>query len=149
MVSIGSKNDIIVGTILDETFFASEGSATTISVGTQMVNILPRLLPGQEIEQLLAATEEMAESAASTFMSSQLIVTLVLSASLKQMWNLFCVMQVLAYAQNFIMWPAVANMVITQIIDALYLKKVNEAIMNYGLTNYEAAKSATKDEFKR
>ena len=81
-------------------------------------------------------------------MTSQLIITLVLSVSLKQMWNLFCVMQVLAYAQNFIMWPAVAQMVITQIIDAIYLKKVNDMIMEFGMSKYEAAKSATKDKFK-
>ena len=65
------------------------------------------------------------------------------------MWNLFCVMQVLAYAQNFILWPAVAQMVITQIIDAIYLKKVNDMIMDFGMSKYEAAKSSTKDAFKK
>lgn len=92
MVSTGSKQDVIVGTILDESFFASEDEPTTVSVGTKIMTTLPRLLPGEAIEAVLATTEKLTESAASSFMTGQLILTLVLSVSLKQMWNLFCVM---------------------------------------------------------
>ena len=65
-------------------------------------------------------------------MTSQLILTLVLSVSLKQMWNLFTVMQVLSYMRNFCMWPALLQEVITYIIEAVYLNQLNEAIMNFG-----------------
>ena len=80
-------------------------------------------------------------------MTGQLIMTVVLSVSLKQLWNLFNVMQVLAYSREFTQWPAMVDKVIEYIIDALYLEKVNNAIMDFGKSTFEIAKGTTKDEF--
>ena len=55
-----------------------------------------------------------------------MIATLALSVSLKQMWNLFNVIQVLDYFKKFSVWPALIDSIITYIIDAIYLKKLNE-----------------------
>ena len=65
------------------------------------------------------------------------------------MWNLFNVMQVLAYTRGFTQWPAMVESAITYIIDAIYLETVNNAIMEFGMTEFEVAKATTKDEFKR
>ena len=56
-VSTGSKPDMIIGTIVDEAFFSSENSPQSVKVGTQIFSVLPRLLPGEAIEDILAATE--------------------------------------------------------------------------------------------
>ena len=48
------------------------------------------------------------------------------------MWNLFNVMQVMAYSREFTQWPAMVEKVIEYIIDALYLEKLNNAIMDFG-----------------
>ena len=63
------------------------------------------------------------------------------------MWNLFNVMQVLAYTRGFVQWPALVDSVVTYIIDANYLETVNKEIMEFGMTEFEVAKSSTKDEF--
>ena len=44
------------------------------------------------------------------------------------------------------MWPALVESVITYIIDAIYLEKVNNAIMDWGKSEFEVAKSTTKNE---
>lgn len=38
-------------------------------------------------------------------------------------------------------------MIIKNIIEAIYLNQVNNAIMDYGKTQFEVAKSATKNEY--
>ena len=43
MVSQGSYSDILVATILDESFFCSEDSAETIPMGTEIITVLPQL----------------------------------------------------------------------------------------------------------
>ena len=65
-------------------------------------------------------------------MTGQLILTLVLSVSLKQMWNLFNVMQLLGYTSEFTQWPALFKSVIKYILDAIYLETFNKQIMEYG-----------------
>ena len=56
-------------------------------------------------------------------------------------------MQVLAYTRGFVQWPAMVDSVVTYIIDAIYLETVNKEIMEFGMTEFEVAKSSTKDEF--
>ena len=101
LVSTGTLPDMLVATILDETFFCSGDKPTTIKAGTELKTILPRLLPGEEFATALQTTESTADSTAQAFLGTQLFLTLVLSVSLKQMWNLLNVMQVLAYSRNF------------------------------------------------
>ena len=87
----------------------------------------------------METAESTAENTTQSLMTGQILLTLALSVSLKQMWNLFNVMQVLAYSRVFTKWPALGKGVITYIIDAIYLKKINEAIMDYGKTEFEVA----------
>ena len=70
-----------------------------------------------------------------------MIATLALSVSLKQMWNLFNVIQVLNYFRSFSVWPALIDNIITYIIDAIYLKELNKTIMNIGQSEFEQVKS--------
>ena len=72
-------------------------------------------------------------------MGTQLFLTLLLSVSLKQMWNLLNVMQVLAYSKNFTQWPALVESINTQIIESIYLTKFNNEIMDLGKTQFEKA----------
>ena len=70
---------------------------------------MPKLIPGEEYEAAMETAKSSVENTANTLMTGQLIMTLVLSVSLKQMWNLFNVMQVLAYTRNFTQWPALVE----------------------------------------
>ena len=46
LVSIGSKKDVVIGTIIDESFFCSADSPSVITKGSKITAVLPRLLPG-------------------------------------------------------------------------------------------------------
>ena len=78
-------------------------------------------------------------------MTGQIIVTLVLSVSLKQMWNLLNVIQVLTYTRNFTPWPALTDQVIMYLIEAIYLDQISSAVMDFGQTKFEQAQEITKD----
>ena len=58
MVSIGTKSDVMVGTILDESFFCSADTPMTIEEGTEIRVVLPKLLPGEEFETMMVTAEE-------------------------------------------------------------------------------------------
>ena len=51
MVSIGSQQDMLVGTIIDESFFC-QGTAT-IKSGTTLETILPRLFSNTDLVEVL------------------------------------------------------------------------------------------------
>ena len=61
LVSTGTLPDMLVATILDETFFCSGDKPATITAGTELKSVLPRLLPGEEFETTLQTTESTAD----------------------------------------------------------------------------------------
>lgn len=66
-------------------------------------------------------------------------MTLLLSVSLKQMWNLLNVMQVLTYARNFTPWPPLVDKLLDVLVEALYLNALSTAALDFGKTKFEAA----------
>ena len=48
-VSIGEVQDSVTATIVDESFFASKDSGLSITSGTQIVNLLPKMLANDEL----------------------------------------------------------------------------------------------------
>ena len=48
MVSLGYKKDIIIGTILEPSFFCSAESEQTLEQNYKIKTQLPRMLPGED-----------------------------------------------------------------------------------------------------
>ena len=63
-------------------------------------------------------------------------MTIFLVLSLKAMWNLLNVMQVLAYMRYFTPWPALVDQILAQIIDAITLGPYIKPILDYGKTQF-------------
>ena len=68
-VSIGLSNDVMIGTILDESFFCSKDSPMTITKGTEIRTVLPRLLPGEEFEAVLDTAAGSIDNSTRTMMT--------------------------------------------------------------------------------
>lgn len=45
-VSLGEYPDAMVATVVDESFFASKDSGMSITAGTQIISVLPKMLDG-------------------------------------------------------------------------------------------------------
>ena len=70
--------------------------------------------------------------AANTAFMSQFGVTICLAVSLKTMWNLMHVMQVMAYMRLLVEWPANANMLLQSMYNAITLENViNDLYRNF------------------
>ena len=69
------------------------------------------MLSSETFVGVIESAGDAAGGTAQTLMTGQIILTLALSVSLKQMWNLLNVMQLLAYARNFVTWPALVSMI--------------------------------------
>ena len=59
---------------------------------------------------------------------TQIIVTVILAASLKSMWNLLNVMQVLAYMRFYSKWPAFMMSIFLWIDNAVTLKPISDYV---------------------
>ena len=119
-------------TIVDGSFFSSEENGLPIEPGTKIEQTLPKMLPGKAAVQVLETTKQSIESATNTVVVAQIIITLLLALSLKSMWNLMNVIQVLAYVRFFSGWPAIILEVFKYMDNAITLKPVSDPIFEYG-----------------
>ena len=83
---------------------------------------MPRMIPTEDIQEFLASAASSIERTTQTLMTGQLVITILLSVSLKQLWNLLNVMQVLAVTREFTQWPATIEEIIKYLYEALYLE---------------------------
>ena len=107
LVSMGSNKDKMIATIVDGSFFSSSENGLPIEPGFTIEQLLPKMLPGEEFEAALQTAQTSVERATNTLVVGQIIITLVLAISLKAMFNLMNVIQVLSYIRFYTGWPAV------------------------------------------
>lgn len=65
----------------------------------------------------------MVKAATSTAFGSSLLATLFLSISLKAMWNLMHVMQVITYLRFLVEWPANTQTLLDSMYNAITLEE--------------------------
>ena len=80
----------------------------------------------------MESTKKALNSAANSFILLQIVVTLLLAASLKSMWNLMNVIQVLAYVRFYSGWPAFMTKVFEFMDNAITMKPVTDYVFDYG-----------------
>ena len=80
----------------------------------------------------MGATQTTVKTATNTFMAAQVALTLVVALSLKSMWNLMNVVQVLAYVRFFSDWPAFMVEIFRYMDDAITLKPVSDPLFELG-----------------
>ena len=104
------------------------------------------MLPGKETVQALQTTKEGIENTANTVVVAQIAITVILALSLKSMWNLMNVIQVLSYVRFFSGWPALMLEVFKYMDNAITLKPVSDPIFEYGQTQFEKANATLTNE---
>ena len=90
------------------------------------------MYPGEDFASVMEATQNSVETATNTFVVGQIIITMVLAISLKSMWNLMNVIQVLTYVRFFTGWPALMMEIFKYMDDAITMKPVSDPIFEYG-----------------
>ena len=131
-VSMGSSKDKMIATIVDGSFFSSSENGLPIEPGFKIEQLLPKMLPGEEFEAALQTAQTSVKTATNTVVVGQIILTMVLAISLKSMWNLMNVIQVLSYIRFFTGWPAMMMEILKFMDDAITLKPVSDPIFEYG-----------------
>lgn len=132
-VSIGSQPDQMRLEFIEPKLFSSKTSGLSIEDGKYVFVQLPQHFPDEEtfiqVEIISDAIVKVSESA---FWSSLLIAVLI-SLSLKVMWNIMNVMQVLAYTRLFSLWPANIKQVMDAIQLAITMDVFYARLTNWGL----------------
>ena len=67
---------------------------------------IPKQFPDEEAFEMAVITATSVQMAANSAFMSQFIVTILLAVSLKAMWNLMHVLQVISYLRFATVWPA-------------------------------------------
>ena len=148
-VSIGESKDVMVVTVADASFFASADSGLAIQEGTTITRVLPKMLPGEEFGAIMDTTKGSVESVGQTLVATQILVTLFIAVSLKSLWNLMTVAQVLAYMRFYTAWPAFMMLILEYADNAITLKPISDYVYDYGKTQYQKANETLSDESLR
>lgn len=90
------------------------------------------MLPGEEFAVQLEQTAKNVEKGVQLGIVAQIAICIVLSASLKSMWNFLNVIQVLVYLRYFAMWSATMAFIFTQMDNAVTLKPIVNPIFEFG-----------------
>jgi len=104
------------------------------------------MFPDKDFGTTMEATETVVSNAANTVVVAQIIITLVLALSLKSMWNLMNVIQVLAYVRFFTGWPAFLLEIFKYMDNAITMKPISDLAFEYGKTQFEKANSTLTDD---
>ena len=104
-------------------------------------------MTGDETEVALGETYEAVESVAEGIVYSNILLTLFFALSFKSMWYLLSIMQVIVLLRPFTAWPAMVNLVMQQVLDAITLDPVVEPILDYGKSKFDIADEKTDDEY--
>ena len=104
------------------------------------------MFPDKDFASAMETTEKAVTNAANTLVVFQLVITIVLALSLKSMWNLMNVIQVLAYVRFFTGWPAFMLKIFEYMDNAITLKPVSDFLFEYGQTQFDKANATLTDE---
>ena len=72
------------------------------------------------------------EATTQNLVLGQVILTILLAISLKQMWNLLNVIQVLVFIKNFTLWPAGTENILIILSEVIYLEKFSNWSLDFG-----------------
>lgn len=108
LVSPGDSKDIIESKVVDNHFFCSQEGPRCIEKGTIITFELPKMLSGS-FAVALEYSETAVTASTNSIVLTNVLVTIALSISLKRLWNLLNVLQVLVFTRNFCAWPAMID----------------------------------------
>ena len=80
---------------------------------------------------------------------AQLITILLIAISLKSMWNLMNVIQVLSYLRLYSNWPGFIDFQLKQLDLAITLKPISDLVLDFGKSKFERASQILSDESLR
>ena len=108
---------------------------------------LPRLFSNDELEKVAEEVYTVIDDTAKAFILSNLFVTIALTISVKSMWNLLNVMQVLTFMRFFTSWPAIMDSVLEEIYNVITMRYFIDPIVRYGKSKFQLAREEVKDEY--
>ena len=101
-----------------------------------------------DLKDALEATGQTFESTAHGLVLSNVIITLVLSMSLKQMWNLLNVLQVLVFLRTMSQWTPVVSLVLSYLHETITLERILGFALDYGMTEFDLTMDASDSKVK-
>ena len=74
--------------------------------------VVPRQFPSEELFEAMSTAGDAVSLSASSAMGSNMLVTLLFSVSLKALWNLTHVLQIMYFLPELVEWPPHAQLII-------------------------------------
>ena len=134
MVSIGLQQDQFIAQIIKPTFFSSSDTGLSIKEDFVIIENLPRMFGISEYNSKVAI--EAVNTGIQLGIIAQLAITLPIAISLKSMWNLMNIIQVLSYMRLYSNWPAMIDFQLNQLELAITMKPVSDLVMDFGKSKF-------------
>ena len=114
---------------VDPEVFVSQENGLSLSSETLYVKKpVPKQFPSLSSYEFAVVAGSTVQAAANTAFLSQFGVTICLAVSLKAMWNLMHVMQVMTYLRLLVPWPANSQMMLQSLHNAITLENVINSV---------------------
>ena len=108
---------------------------------------LPRILEDNENESILSTVCDILIIFALILVILSFVTSVFMTHSLKAIWNLISVIQVIAFLKYFAPWPALCDQVLDKLFDAVYLHSLSQNFFNIGMSSYELLEQESKNAF--
>ena len=124
--------DILIIEFVEPELFLSKETGKALSIDSGIRKNIPKQFPDETQYNIVVTAANAVQTAASTAFLSQIGVTICLAISLKAMWNLMHVMQVMAYLRLLTSHPANSEMMLKSMHNAITLEHlIDEVYTNY------------------
>ena len=115
--------------------FVSADSGDALDMGDQeaVEENIPRQFPDENLFKNLGSTAAAVQVASQAAMGFNIVLTLVLSASLKAMWNMVHVIQLIIFLPNVLEWPPNAQLFIDSLSEAVEMETLTAMFYDFTL----------------
>ena len=136
-ISIGQQEDILTIEFVEPNLFISKETGKSLADPTMLKHKIPRQFPSEASYAVAVAAGSTVQVAANTAFLGQFGVTICLAVSLKAMWNLMHVMQVMAYLRLAVEQPANSNMMLQSMHNAITLENIINSFYDTFLDDFK------------
>ena len=148
-VSIGEKPDKLVVDFVKPELFISKASGKSLPEDSEIDASIPKQFPDLETYEIAQVAGSTVQFAATSAFLTQFAVTITLAVSLKAMWNLMHVMQVIAYLRLLVLWPANGHMILQSIHNSITLENLINGVYASFNPDFEEQPDENQEELIR